>query len=114
MPSVTIKGCSLNFATKKPLKHPMTAPMIIARIMTTIMGSVPISGHILLAVFAAFWSSDAEMQAVRPTARPADRSVPVSTMHPAIPSAAGRYAAVWERILMRDAGLMKLGFLMAI
>ena len=114
VPSVTMKGCSLNFATKKPLKQPTAAPMSIASRITTMMGSVPISGHILLARLAAFCSRDAEMQAVRPTTRPADRSVPVSTIQPAMPSAAGRYAAVWERMLMRDAGLIKLGFLMAI
>ena len=64
--------------------------MSMATGMTTQMGRVPISGHILLARLAALWSREAEMQAVRPTIRPADRSVPVSTMQPPIPNAAGR------------------------
>ena len=90
MPRVTMKGCSLNFATKKPLKQPIAAPMSMASTMTTGMGRVPICGHILLAMLAAFCSRDAEIQAVIPTARPADRSVPVSTIQPPMPNAAGR------------------------
>ena len=54
VPSVTMKGCSLNFATNRPLKQPIAAPMSMASRMTTGMGSVPISGHILFAVLAAF------------------------------------------------------------
>ena len=89
VPRVTMKGCSLNLATKKPLKQPIRAPMAMAMMITAQMGSVPISGHILLEVVTA-WSRDAEIQAVRPTQRPADRSVPVSTIQPAIPRARGR------------------------
>ena len=90
VPRVTMKGCSLNLATKKPLNAPNAAPITMAAGMTTQMGKVPIWGHILLATLAAFCKSEAEMQAVRPTMRPAERSVPVSTMHPPMPSAAGR------------------------
>ena len=89
VPRVTMKGCSLNLATKKPLNTPTAAPMPMAIRMTTGMGRVPISGHILLEVVTA-WSRDAEIQAVRPTQRPADRSVPVSTIQPAMPRARGR------------------------
>ena len=84
-----MKGCSLNLATKKPLKAPMAAPMATTIRMTRGMGRVPMLGHILLAASVAC-SREAATQAVMPTARPADRSVPVSTMHPAMPSATGR------------------------
>ncbi len=86
---VTMKGCSLNLATKKPLKAPMAAPRATAMRMTRGMGRVPMSGHILLAAPVA-WSREADTQAVMPTARPALRSVPVSTIQPAIPRATGR------------------------
>ena len=73
-----------------PAPKPIAAPMSMASTMTTGMGRVPICGHILLAMLAAFCSRDAEIQAVMPTARPADRSVPVSTIQPPMPNAAGR------------------------
>ena len=63
--------------------------MTIARASTSsTLGGVMFS-HILLVVVMA-WSREAEMQAVRPTMRPADRSVPVRTMHPPTPRATGR------------------------
>ena len=86
---VTMKGCSLNLATKKPLKAPMAAPMATTIRMTRGTGRVPMAGHILLGASAACRRL-AATQAVMPTARPADRSVPVSTMQPAMPRATGR------------------------
>ena len=53
------------------------------------------------------------MQAVRPTHRPAEISVPVRTMAPPIPSAIGSFAAVSEMMLMMDGSLMNAGTLMA-
>ncbi len=90
VPRVTINGWSLNLATKKPLKAPMAAPMTMATTMTTGMGSAPISGHILLAMLRVLCSREADTQAVRPTIRPADKSVPVRTIQPPMPRAAGR------------------------
>ena len=67
----------------------MRAPRPTTIRMTRGTGRVPMPGHILLAASTAC-SSEAATQAVMPTVRPADRSVPVSTMHPPMPSATGR------------------------
>ena len=49
------------------------------------------------------------MQATRPTMRPAERSVPVRIIAPAIPSAIGRLAAESEMILTMEEGERKRG-----
>ena len=79
----------MNLPTKNPLNAPTRAPIPMATRITTGTGRVPMPGHILL-LASTLWSREAETQAVRPTQRPALRSVPVRTMHPAMPRAAGR------------------------
>ena len=54
------------------------------------------------------------MAAVRPTTRPPERSVPVRTIQPAIPSAIGREAATRERMLTIEPGAKKFLFLIAV
>ena len=51
---------------------------------------------------------------VRPTTRPPERSVPVRTIQPAIPSAIGREAATRERMLTIEPGAKKFLFLIAV
>ncbi len=93
--SVTINGCSLNFATLKPFTKPTSAPTPITSSSTSGSGAAfDISGNTLKTVV----SSEAEIHAVRPTTRPAEISVPVSTIHPPIPSAIGSFAAVRDNI----------------
>ena len=65
--------------------------------MTMGTGTVPMPGNILLG-YSAICSSEA----VRPTTRPAERSVPVRMIAPAMPSAMGRFAAESETMLMMD------------
>ena len=67
-------------------------------------------GKILLAVVRR----EAEIQAERPTARPAEISVPVSTMQPAMPSAMGSFAAVSEMMLTMEDSDTNWGTRMAI
>ena len=59
-------------------------------------------------------SKDAAIHAVRPTTRPAERSVPVSTIVPAIPTAIGMLAADSEIIFTIDDGVTKFGFCIAV
>ena len=54
------------------------------------------------------------MQATTPTILPAERSVPVRIMHPAIPSAIGRFAAESDIIFIIDATERNRGFIIAI
>ena len=81
--------------------------------MTTGMG---ISGRVSNILFAQSdaCSIAAEMAAVRPTTRPADRSVPVSTMHPPMPSAMGSEDAARLMMLTMELILMKLALRVAV
>ena len=54
-------------------------------------------------------SKEAEIHAARPTTRPAEISVPVSTIQPPIPRAMGSFAAVREIIFTIEERLMNLG-----
>ena len=99
--SVTMNGCRLNFAVQKPFTRPIIAPIAIMMRITQKTGTVPICGNILLA-YPEDCKSDAATQAHAPTARPAERSVPVSIIAPAIPSAIGRFAAESEIIFTID------------
>ena len=99
--SVTMNGCRLNLAVQKPLTAPTSAPMAMTAKMTMGTGTVPMPGNILLG-YSAICSSEAATQAVRPTTRPAERSVPVRMIAPAMPSAMGRFAAESETMLMMD------------
>ena len=110
--SYLLKGCSLNFATQKPLNAPIRAPRPTASMITTKTGRGWRPGHILLATSAAC-NREAATQAVIPTVRPAERSVPVRTIHPPIPNATGKYAAVWESRLIIELGEIKLGSVIA-
>ena len=101
--SVTINGCSWNFATKKPLTQPTIPPTTITAKITSGIGTTPRFGNILVEYVTAC-SREAEIHAVNPTTRPADRSVPVNTIHPAIPHAIGIFAADKLTILTKDEG----------
>ena len=70
-------------------------------------------GNILFA-YSVICNSDAAIQAVSPTHRPAEISVPVSTMAPAIPNAIGSFAAVREIILTTDETVRNAGTRIAI
>ena len=97
--SVTINGCSLNFATLKPFTNPTSAPTPITSKRTSGSGAAfVISGNTLNTVV----KSDAEIHAVRPTTRPAEISVPVSTIQPPIPSAMGSFAAVRDNMFTME------------
>ena len=58
--------------------------------------------------------SEAAMQALSPTARPAEISVPVRTIAPPIPRAIGSLAAVKEIMFITEAVERNLGFSIAI
>jgi len=103
-----MKGCSLNLATQKPLTRPMSAPSAMTARITTGMGRGPIASMKRLAV-PAFCSMMADKKPVRPMMRPAERSVPVKIIQPAMPSAMGRREAVKDRMLMMLAGCKKAG-----
>ena len=108
MDSVTIKGCSLNFATLKPFTKPTTAPTArTSKNTTKIGGALVISGNTLKVVVR----SEAEIQAVRPTTRPAEISVPVRTMQPPIPRAMGSLAAVRDITFTMEGSFKKAGTL---
>ena len=115
--SVTMKGCSLNFATKKPLTKPMIAPMAMtARMAMQIPAQVGMFGIQLniLRARSVFCSRAAERAADRPTTRPPERSVPVRTMQPATPSANGRDAAASEMMFVMEPIFRKLWLTMAV
>ena len=102
----TIKGCSLNFATLKPFTKPTAAPTPNTIRSTTGMGIADVMlGNTLNTVV----SKEAEIHAARPTTRPAEISVPVSTIQPPIPRAMGSFAAVREIIFTIEERLMNLG-----
>ncbi len=108
--SVTIKGCSLNFATLNPFTNPTKAPTPITSRSTSGRGAVfVISGNTLKTVV----SKEAEIHAVRPTTRPAEISVPVSTIQPPIPSAIGNFAAVRDNMFTIEGSFMKVGRIIA-
>ena len=98
MARVTIKGCRLNFAVQNPLTKPTAAPMIIMMRKTANRGRVGRSGNIFPA-YPLAWRSEAAIQAVTPTMRPAERSVPINIIQPAMPRAIGRFAAESEMML---------------
>ena len=114
--SVTMKGWRLNLATKKPLIRPMMAPTTRTIRTTSRIQPGVMAGRFwnILREISRLWSMVPAMAAVRPTTRPADRSVPVRTMHPPIPSAMGREAAARETMLMMEPGFTKLLFLTAV
>ncbi len=88
--SVMMKGCRSNFATENPLMNPIIAQAAIAASSGMMIGRGSRPGKILLAVMDIL----ATMTAASPTMRPAEISVPVRTMHPAMPRAMGSFAAV--------------------
>ncbi len=104
--SVTINGCSLNFATLNPFTNPTIAPTPMTSSSTRGSGAaLAIPGNTLKTVV----SRDAEIHAVRPTTRPAEISVPVSTIQPPIPSAIGR-----DNMFTIEGSFMKAGRMIAI
>ena len=79
---VTMKGCSLNFATKNPFTRPISSTYRDNRKEhEPSKASTPRSGNILFDS-RRICRRDAAIQAVSPTARPAEISVPVSTIAP--------------------------------
>ena len=72
-------------------------------------GALCISGNTLNVVV----KRDAEIHAVRPTTRPAEISVPVSTIQPPIPSAIGSFAAVSEITFTIEGSFKNAGTLIA-
>jgi hypothetical protein len=91
----------------------MTAPIAITIRKTAHSGITPKSGYILLG-YPAICKSEAATQAVSPTALPAEISVPVRTIHPAIPKAIGNFDAVSEMIFTTDDKERNDGTLIAI
>ena len=106
--SVTMKGCSLNLATQKPLTRPTMPPTAITTTSTITTGQGPIPARKRLAR-SDFCRRMAETNAPSPTTRPAERSVPVRMMAPAMPSAMGRRVAVSWMMLTIDAVARKAG-----
>ena len=113
---VTMKGCRLNLATKKPFTIPISAPMattmrIVSRIQPGVMaGRLEKSFREMV----RSCSSAPATAAVRPTTRPPDRSVPVRTIQPAIPSAMGSDAATRETMFAMEPADRKFLFLIAV
>ena len=83
-----MNGCSLNLETINPLNAPTSPPtaMEMSKPRGISHGLYASDGNILF-ITPFDCNSEAHMQAQRPTQRPAERSVPVRTMAPAIPKA---------------------------
>ena len=114
--SVTMKGCRLNLATKKPFTIPISAPM--ATTMRTVSRIQPgvMAGRLEKSFreMVRSCSSAPATAAVRPTTRPPDKSVPVRTMQPAMPSAMGNDAATRETMFAMEPADRKFLFLIAV
>ena len=73
-------------ATPNPFIAPKSPPINMAAIRGTIRGNGFRSGYIL-ATYVVDCNNEAETIAVKPSIRPAERSVPCNTISPATPSA---------------------------
>ena len=103
-------------ATKKPFTSPITAPATITISITAMIHPPVVDGRCsnISLVAALFCRKAADIPAAKPNTRPAERSVPVRTIQPPIPSAIGSETAASISIFAIELGLRKFLFLMAV